>query len=313
MEPEDGAETSAESLHDELTKAFGEETSAKDPGTTASAARETASDEQNRAEEPLEAPKHWKDEDKALFGKAPRDIQGRWISREAEITKGFDQKSQEAARLRREQEALDEILSPYVRDLELRGQTKPQFIQALVGWQRYLAENPKEALLRLAQQFGVDPATLTESTGDPALAQVDQRFGQLETKLDTFLGQHQQAQFQANLNKVETFASAKDEKGQLLHPFFDDVAEDILKLQKAGERDLDQAYKKAIRMNDEVFAKVDAQRKLGETQKADTERKAKIDKAKRAAIGGETAGGNGATKPKSLRDDLAAAFDGWGE
>lgn len=313
MEPETGAETSAESLHDELTKAFDAVTPDESPGTTERAARETASGEQNAAESPLEAPKHWKDEDKTLFSKAPRDIQGRWISREAEIQKGIDQKSQEAASLRRERESLDEILSPYDRELQLRGQTRQQFISSVLGWQQYLNQNPREALIRLAQQYGVDPQALTEASPDPALAQVDQRFGQLETKLDTFLGQQQQAQFQTNLQKVEQFASAKDEKGQPLHPYFDDVAEDILKLQKSGERDLDVCYRKAIRMNDEVFGKVDAAKKLADTQKAEADRKAKIDKAKRAAIGGETAGGNGATKPKSLREELEAGFEGWNQ
>lgn len=313
MEPESGAETSAESLHDELTKAFDTETSVADPGSTASAARETASGEPSGAEAPLEAPKHWKDEDKALFGKAPRDVQGRWIARESEITKGFDQKSQEAASLRREREQLDEILSPYERDLQLQGLSKPQFIQSLVGVHKYLQEKPREAVLWLCNQFGVDPSALTASESDPALAQVDQRFTQLDQKIDGYLNSQKQAQFEQNLTKVEHFANAKDEKGALLHPYFDEVAEDILKIQRTGERDLEVAYKKAVRLNDSVYEKEQAAKTLADSQKAEADRKAKIDKAKRAAVGGETVGANGATKPKSLRDDLAAGFENWGQ
>jgi hypothetical protein len=89
----------------------------------------------------------------------------------------------------------------------------------------------------------------------------------------------------------------------LLHPYFDEVASDVLALMKGGLKDLDKAYTKAVRMNDDVWQKSQAATVAAQKAATDAQRKADIDKAKRAGVTSETTTAvNGSAKPKSLQD-----------
>jgi hypothetical protein len=311
-----GAETSTErSLEDDLTRAFdaSENSSGEEPGTTAEATAQgtPVSGEPNAS---LEAPKHWSETDRSLFSKAPREVQQRWIDRETEQQRGLDAKFQEIAGFRREREQWDEMFKPYARDLELQGISSTQFLSRLLAGHKYLLDSPKEAFLWLANQYGVDPKTLSESReANPHLDKLNQGFQSLEQKVNGFMSAQQQAEHRAALSRVEAFSTAKDEKGQLLHPYFDEVAEDVLALMKGGLRDLDKAYAKAVRMNDGVWQKSQAAAQTQAKADADAKRKAEIDKAKRAGVTSETTTAvNGSAKPKSLQDTLEEKFANWG-
>lgn len=308
----EGTETSADSISDDLSAAFGTETSAE-PAPTADATAQPETVVSGEAEAALDAPKHWSEGDRSLFVKAPREVQQRWLDREKEYTKGFDAKAQEAAAMRREREQLDELLSPFARDLELRGMPRQQFLGSLIGAHKFLLENPNEAIKWIAQQYGVELSALNESAQpDPQLSRLNKGFQTLEQRLNGFVGAQQQAEHQANLGKVQTFAEAKDDKGQPLHPFFDDVAEDVLVLMKSGVRDLDAAYTKAVRMNDEVFQKVQAAKAVQSQATAKQKQQAEIDKAKRAGVTSQAReASNGTTRPSTLKEDLEAGFASW--
>lgn len=308
----EGTETSADSIGDELNSAFGTETSAEAPVQAADATAQGVP-VSGEAEATLEAPRHWTEGDRSLFGNAPREIQQRWLSRETEYTKGFDTKAQEVANFRREREQQDQIFAPFDRDLELRGLSRQQFMGSLIGAHKLLLENPAEGLKWVAQQYGVDPAALLEQKqSDPQFDRLSQGFQKLNQRLDGFVSASQKAEHEANVGKVQAFAEAKDEKGQPLRPYFDDVAEDVLALMKSGVKDLDQAYTKAVRMNDQIWEK-EQQRKAAATQvAAKAKQQAEIDKAKRA---GTTASareaGNGSARPSTLKEELETAFAGY--
>lgn len=312
---EAGAETSTGSLEDDLARAFdaSENSSGVDSGSTAEATAQgnPVSGEPNAS---LEAPKHWSEGDRTLFSKAPREIQQRWVDRETEQQRGLDAKFQEIAGFRREREQWDEMFSPYKRDLELQGISSTQFLSRLLAGHKYLIDSPKDAFLWLANQYGVDPKTLFESReSNPQFDKLNQGFQSLQQKLEGIETERKRAEQQANLSRVESFAQAKDDKGQLLHPHFDEVAEDVLALMRGGLKDLDKAYTKAVRMNDAVWQKSQAASQAQAKAAADAQRKAEIDKAKRAGVTSETTTAvNGSAKPKSLQESLEKAFDGWG-
>jgi hypothetical protein len=314
-----GAETSTErSLEDDLTRAFdaSENSSGADSGTTAEATAHPSgvSGEPNAS---LEAPKHWSEGDKTLFAGLPPAAQKRWMERETEQQRGVDAKFQEIAGFRREREQWDEMFKPYARDLELQGVSSTQFLSRLLAGHKYLLDSPKEAFLWLANQYGVDPKALFESReSNPHLDKLNQGFQSLEQKVNGFMTAQQKAEQAAAVSRVEAFATAKDDKGQLAHPYFDEVQEDVLAILKAqpqGQKDLEVAYKKAVRMNDGVWQKSQAAAEAATKASADAKRKADIDKAKRAGVTSETTTTvNGSAKPKSLQDALEEKFAGWG-
>lgn len=307
-----GAETSAgPTLEESLGRAFdaGSSSSGEGAATTAETSAQSSTVSGEPAQAILEAPKHWSEGDRTLFGKAPREIQQRWIDREAETERGINAKFQEIAGFRREREQLDEMFGPMARDLELQGLSRTQLIQSMLGVQKFLLEKPAEALRWLASQYGVDPKTLAEApASNPQFDSLNSRFQSLENQLKGFVTGQQQAELRSNLDRVEAFATAKDEKGQPLHPYFDEVAEDVLALMKGGLKDLDKAYAKAVRMNDAVWEKSQAAAAQAKRQQADAQRQADVDKAKRAGVTSSGSAANGTAKPKSLQESLEAAF-----
>lgn len=297
-----------------LNAAFGPET-APEVVVSNGGATAPATDSGTTTAAALEPPKHWNEEAKGFFTKAPPDLQKHWIAREAERDKSLDSKYQEIAAFRREREQLDEMFGPYTRDLELRGATRPQFIQSLLGAHKFLLEKPAEALKWLAQEYGIDPSKLSESPAakpDTAITKLEAEVKQTRDELGRFTAQQKEAETKANLSKVQAFAQAKDDKGNLIHPHFDAVAEDIHRIMQTGLRDLDQAYQKAVRMNDEIFAKVQADQAAAKTATAEAERKAQVDKAKRAGVTSTTSNANGSSRPVTLTEQLEQGFAGYG-
>jgi len=331
-----GADTSASpepSLRDELASAFDSaETSAAGSGTTdtataqapdapgSSPGKQPVGGDQSASPQPLEVPQHWKDADKALFAKAPPEIQQRWIERETEQQKGVDAKFQEVASYRKEREEIDQIFQPFAREMELNGVSRTAAINQLVAAHRFLMEKPLEATKWLLQSYKVDPEALIASltgedgqTADPNFKTLENNFLQLSSKLDGFLEQQTKAQHEKALTDVTLFAEAKDEKtGKPLHPYFDEVADEVLLLMRADKRStLNSAYGKALRMNETVWAKIQAESASAQQQKDEQERKERVEKAKRAAVGSDASGANGAAQPKTLREDLESAFSNY--
>lgn len=322
MDTETGTETSTDSLdtsvRDDLAAAFGEETQTNDSGTTATATAEaTPSGEQNASTTvPPEAPKHWSDASKALFAKVPGEVQQSWLTWDKEQARRVDEKYQEIAGFRRERDAIEELFSPYSRDLELQGVSRNQFLISLLGGHKYLQESPREALLWLAQTYGVDPRSLVASpeqeNTDPHVQKLTQELSQVRSQVTGFMSQAQQQAHEQKLAQVQAFAAAKGEDGKPLRPHFEEVSKELLSIMKAGEKDLEVAYNKAVRMNDAVWEKVQAEKTAAKSQDQDRQRKLEVDKARRAAVGIESATTNrAAPPPETVRSELEQRFSNW--
>jgi hypothetical protein len=314
-DPTEGAATPT--LEESLAAGFDAETPDEPSSTTATATAPSdpapASGEPNAVLNPLEPPKHWAEVDRTIFSKAPRDIQERWIAREQDYARGFDQKAQEAAKFKKIHDAYDELLQPYKNDLQMQGMEPVQFFKSLLGWQQYLNQNPRDGLLRLAQAYGVEPQALLEQQTqvDPNFAKLQQELAQVKNQFTGFVSEAQQREHQANLSKVTMFADEKGPDGKPSHPYFDEVSGDILNLMKAQPGiALETAYQKALRMNDEIWEKVQADKAANASKQADAERMAAVEKAKKAAVSTGTTNAKGATRTLSLEEDLRARFEG---
>lgn len=312
-----GADTSPGFTIEDLAGALGSETTTQDDGTTALATaqptKEAASGEQNADQVPLEAPKHWAQADKTLFAGAPREIQQRWIAREREQQQGLDAKFQEIAGFRRERESLDELFRPLDRDLTLQGLNRVGFIKTLLEGHRYLQESPRDAVLWFCNQFGVDPMTLAQQAQpiDPQVSKFTTEIQQLKSQLNGVVSETQQQKQHQVLSQIKSFENEKGPDGKPLRPYFGEVMEEVsiaLNAMPPGQKDLNAAYQKAIRMSDSVWEKVQAEKAKAETDA----RMQDVNKAKRAAVGSESRV-TGSAKPKSLEQELLdAGLSSWG-
>lgn len=168
----------------------------------------------------------------------------------------------------------------------------------------------KAALKQLANDFGITKASdlrggENDRQVDPEVAQLKQQLAQVQGHLGQRQTLEQQQQGAAAQAELVAFANAKDENGQLKHPFFGDVLDDMKMLadvaaQNGMQVNLDDLYDQAIHMNPTVRAKVLA-----------ANNQAAVNKARRtgASISSSGTGNERQVQPDSIEDSVAAAWE----
>ena len=256
---------------------------------------------EEETEEALEAPIHWSAQDREVFAKIPKDGQEFLLRRHKEMEADYTRKTQEIAPVRRRQEALEEVLTPYRTEYQAQGMDDVAAIRRLFAIHDSLKQNPTQTVLWLAQNYGAD-LTQTEEELDPNVAALKQQIQQLQQEQHLSKTQAQQSQQQALVRQIQEFEQEKDENG-LKHPRFQEVYQDMVKLFESGmSSTLEDAYTKALRLRPDL---------VSQPAQTKTLEKAKIaQKAKKAASGVKSSGASVTkTEPKTLRDELLAAVE----
>lgn len=283
-------------------------------------AAETAEGAQEKTAEPatkgVEAPHHWSAQDKAAFAKAPAETQSWLLGRIKAIEGDATRKTQEAAQIRKEAQPILEIFEPYREQLALNGMTPAQVVQRWAAAEKFLQRDGKAAIKWLAGQYGVD---LTELVGgaeppaavDPALAELRNKLSAIEQSVTGFTQSQRQAAEMARTQAIQKFASATDADGNLLHPHFDDVLDDMLLLARAETEagrtpDLEALYERAVWASPAVRERLLEAQRTAAAQAAEKAAKEKAAKARAAgsSVRDGAAGPAEAIPPKPLRDEL---------
>lgn len=196
-----------------------------------------------------EVPKSWKKEMHEHWGKVSPEAQAYIIEREKQLLDGF-------STFRPVQDAI----TPYMDWLQRSNIRPDQAVKALFEAQMRLTQGPIEArraaLKQLQQNLGLmdeaAPPQEQQAPIDPAIKTVQEKLSALE--------QHLQAQQEAQIQKIRTENQklvddfAADTKA---HPYFDEVADEMAIFIKQGFS-LQEAYAKAVRTNEAVWAKEQA-------------------------------------------------------
>lgn len=298
----------------EETPQEGAETTSEDVKATETT--ETPKEPQEAAEQALEAPQHWPANDRELFGKQPKEVQTWLLNRHKAMEADYTRKTQEVAPMRRLKEGLDEVFAPFREKMALDGIDEMGAIKQLVAAHTYLQRSPQEAIGWLAQQYGIDLNQVVQGAGEetlpPQFAKLQESVQRQERIIQETLQRQEKEQLNANLSQVEQFADQKDAQGKPLHPHFDDVAQDVAKMLKAGiAENLQDAYDRAVYANPQVRQKVLAAQEAERRVKDEAERKKKAAEAKQAGfdVKGEGAAGAVSAESQSLRASLEKAWD----
>ena len=202
--------------------------------------------------------------------------------RESEYKKGVSTYKAEADRAR----AYEEAVAPYVSDLQKRGIKPEQYISNLARADQILSHAPMEQKVqifqRLAQDYGIQ---LNQDGQFAAAPQVDAYTQQLMNQLNrvnqevsSIKGRFQQEEEARLSNEIERVRSNVEK-----FPHFDVVREEMAQLLELGKaQDLETAYAKAVRMNDDVWA-IEQERLLKTAQKQASKAQ-QVAKAKAAAV-----------------------------
>lgn len=238
----------------------------------------------------------------------------------------------------------DEILAPHVDRWRIAGLDEVSGIQTLLAAQASLDRNPLDGLVHIARSYGVTPAQLAQAYGlqmsgqqpgmegqpTPTMAPdvaavLQQHLSPLQQQVQTL---QQQLSDGAKQSEAERLADAQrqvqDFANDPANLYFENVRQDVGQLIESGAaKSLQEAYQKAIWMNDDIRplllkAQTEEAAKTAATAQADAARKAQ-EQARSKASSARQAGGSvtgapapGAQAPAApngnLRETLAAAM-----
>lgn len=214
-------------------------------------------------------------------------------------------------------EQMQQAIQPYENTIRGLGIQPAQAVQALMQADHVLRtsapEQKRAYLAQLAQQYGI---TLDGSEYyPPAGGPVDPMIYNLQNELNSVRGeivgykqQQEEAQNQTLLSEINSFADKAE--------YFEDARPTMITLLQSGvATTLEDAYEKAIRLNDDLFQKSQQSRQA----EAETERKSAANRAAKAAkaaavsVRSSTPGATTSTKAQDRRALLLEQFSSMSE
>ena len=199
--------------------------------------------------------------------------------RESEYKQGVSTYKAEADRAK----SYEEAIAPYAQELQKRGIKPDQYISNLARADQILTHAPMEQKVqifqRLAQEYGVQlNGNGQMQQFDPYTQQLMNQLNQVNQEVSSIKGRFAEEENQRLMNEIEKYRSDADK-----YPHFDVVREEMAQLLELGKaQDLETAYKKAVRMNDDVWAL--EQDRLLKDAKQTAIKAQQVAKAKAAAV-----------------------------
>jgi len=218
--------------------------------------------------------------------------------RENEFKKGVSVYKAEAERAK----ALEEAINPFVPELQSQGIHPAAWINNLGRAHMILSKAPHEQKVqmfhRLAQDYGVNLNVSNEPQQpvDAYTQQLMQQLNQVNQEVSTIKGRFEQEEQARLSNEIERVRSDKER-----FPHFDLVREEMAQLLELGKaQNLETAYTKAVRMNDEVWA-VEQDRLLSSAKKQASQSQ-QVARAKATAVSPKSVTPNGTQAKVEAKD-----------
>jgi hypothetical protein len=208
---------------------------------------------------------------------------------------------------------MQQAMQPYENTIRGLGVEPAQAVQALMQADHVLRtaapDQKRTYIIQLAQQYGI---TLDGSEYyPPAGGPVDPMIYNLQNELNNVRGeivgykqQQEEAQNQTLMSEINNFSQTAE--------YFEDARPTMIQLLQSGvATTLEDAYEKAIRLNDDLFEQSQQSRQA----EAETERKSAANRAAKAAkvaavsVRSSTPGAATATKAQDRRSMLSEQFN----
>ena len=244
--------------------------------------------ESHEAEEKISRPSTWKKEYVSIWDKMEKGEQinkddfvkfAEYANqRESEYKKGVSTYKAEADRAK----SYENAIAPYADNLQKRGIQPTQYIENLVRAEQILSNAPYEqkvqAFQKLASDYGIQLNDGQVTQLDPYTQQLMNQLNQVNQEVSNIKGRFAQEENQRLMGEIERVRSDVEK-----FPHFDAVREEMAQLLELGKaQNLETAYKKAVRMNDDVWEL--EQERLLNTAKQQASKAQQVAKAKAAAV-----------------------------
>ena len=198
--------------------------------------------------------------------------------RESEYKKGVSTYKAEADRAK----SYENAIAPFADNLQKRGIQPTQYIENLVRAEQILSNAPYEqkvqAFQKLASDYGIQLNGGQVTQLDPYTQQLMNQLNMVNQEVSSIKGRFAQEENQRLMSEIQKYQSDTAN-----YPHFDVVREEMAQLLELGKaQDLETAYKKAVRMNDDVWAL--EQDRLLHDAKQTAVKAQQVAKAKAAAV-----------------------------
>ena len=218
--------------------------------------------------------------------------------RENEFKKGVSVYKAEAERAK----ALEEAINPFIPELQSQGIHPAAWINNLGRAHMVLTKAPYEQKVqmfhRLAQDYGVNlnQSNEPQQPVDAYTQQLMQQLYQVNQEVSTIKGRFEQEEQARLSNEIERVRSNKER-----FPHFDMVREEMAQLLELGKaQDLETAYAKAVRMNDEAWKF--EQEKLLKQATTQASKASQVARAKATAVSPKSVTPNGTQAKVEAKD-----------
>jgi len=265
-------------------------------------------------------------EGRAIFAKLAPEAQTFFAQREQQFNAAMTNRGREVQGLQRQLAEYTDVVAPYQQELAQHGMSPGAAIRQLLGLRDFARKDPAGYAKWFMEGHGLDPSTLSAQAQagpvDPIVKSLQQQVSQLTGHFTSQQQQQEQREIAHTGNAIEQFRSAVDEKGQALHPYYDQVETEAAFIAAAIRRAnpnadnaaiLKVAYDRAAWSNPATrqammkakFAASEAARNV-EIQRHATA----AARAGSSVTGAPGAGSGGrATPPDNLRDVISQAWD----
>lgn len=271
------------------------------------------------AQQPV-APSRWSDADKAEFAKLPQEAQEVVLRREKSMEADYTRKTQALAETTKAIQPFVETVQKWSPYLQHRGLNPSQAFDQLLNVEHTLQagspEQKRQAIAYLEQHYDV-PAANGDAQADlewvdPHVQTLSQQVQSLQQALSGMAEQNAYAQRQQAEAEFATIGATKAQDGQPKYPHFDRVRQAMIQLVAEGRSDTwDDAYNKAVRLDDELFDQLVKDRERKAFDAEEKRRQEAVQKA-RGASPVRTSHGVGATRAKGLDAALDGAMSKFG-
>lgn len=275
---------------------------------------EPAEPEEAEPAEPAGFRPPWKKAALADWEKLPESARKEIERRENDFHRGIEQYKAGA----QASQEWERTVQPYLATINSFG-VKPQVaVSELLKTDHQLRYSPPQQkvglLLQIANNYGVDLQTLAngiqqqageqvwqqQNPVDPRVQQLEARLGQLTQQITTTQQQAIQAEHSAIDGEIAAFAADPD------HEHFGILQKDMaILLQNGMAKDLDSAYEMAMRQNPQTYQIWLAQQQ----QEWDAQRKAQVEKAKKAGANNVRPNGRASVAKVSANETMEQTLE----
>ena len=265
---------------------------------------------EDAVEEPVwkRPPSSWKRDYHEVWQTADPRLQEYAYKREEEMRAGIEPLRSKAQFA----DQINEAIQPYMNTIRGQNLDAPSAVKALMEADHNLRYSPPDQkrayLASLARAYGID---LGHDGSQSHSGPIDPNYYALQNELNSVRGeiisfkqQQEQVENQALLGEINDFAGKAE--------YFEEVRPDMIKLLQSGVAGtLEEAYEKAIRLNDDVFTQTQqrSQAEAAAQKSSSANRAAKAAKAAAVSVKSSTPGTKTTTKAQDRRSMLLEQFD----